>query len=411
MPCRKFSDDYLFGFVASLIEVEKLFGLNNQRESSMFRKSLFILLALLLTITMTSVMAQDDIPTVAIIKFGPLPPFELSQQGTLDQLAAYGYEDGENINILLYDSNVDVPTANTQIEDAIDQGADVIITITTPVTLAAINATSALAEPPVILFNTVTEPYAAGIAQAACLKPAHVWGSQALPDFGQILPLLFEVNPDIQTVGSIYSTSEPNAVASMALIEPLAEELGLELIVESVAETAEVGAAAESLADAGIEAFFIPTDSTVGNGLPAILAVAEEVGIPVFFADSAQVYSGVTVAAGLSYYQEGVDTGRVLIAYLNGEIDIATTGLSRQLGTRIAINLDSAAAQGVEIPQSLLDQASFVIEDGESTEAAPSLPDVTTEELQEMDQAFVEGLFCSPERIAEQEAALEAEGD
>jgi putative tryptophan/tyrosine transport system substrate-binding protein len=377
----------------------------------MSRKSLFILLAVLLTITTVSVAAQDDIPTIAIMKFGPLPPFELSQKGTLDELAAYGYEDGENINLLLYDANVDVPTANTQIEDAIDEGADVLITITTPVTLAAINATSDLAEPPIILFNTVTEPYASGIAQAPCLKPDYVWGSQALPDFEQILPLVFEVNPDIQTVGSIYSTSEPNAVASMALIVPLAEELGLELIVESVAETAEVGAAAESLADAGIEAFFIPTDSTVGNGLPAILSVAEEVGIPVYFADSAQVYSGVTVAAGLSYYQEGVDTARVLIAYLNGEIDIATTGISKQPGTRIAINLDSAAAQGIEIPQSLLDQAAFAIENGESTETEPSLPDVSMEELQEMDQAFVEGLFCSPERIEEQEAALEAEGD
>jgi putative ABC transport system substrate-binding protein len=377
----------------------------------MSRKSLFILLAVLLTITTVSVAAQDDIPTIAIMKFGPLPPFELSQKGTLDELAAYGYEDGENINLLLYDANVDVPTANTQIEDAIDEGADVLITITTPVTLAAINATSDLAEPPIILFNTVTEPYASGIAQAPCLKPDYVWGSQALPDFEQILPLVFEVNPDIQTVGSIYSTSEPNAVASMALIVPLAEELGLELIVESVAETAEVGAAAESLADAGIEAFFIPTDSTVGNGLPAILSVAEEVGIPVYFADSAQVYSGVTVAAGLSYYQEGVDTARVLIAYLNGEIDIAITGISKQPGTRIAINLDSAAAQGIEIPQSLLDQAAFAIENGESTETEPSLPDVSMEELQEMDQAFVEGLFCSPERIEEQEAALEAEGD
>jgi putative ABC transport system substrate-binding protein len=306
---------------------------------------------------------------------------------------------------------MDVPTANTQIEDAIDQGADVLITITTPVTLAAINATTDLADPPVILFNTVTEPYASGIAQAPCLKPDHVWGSQALPDFEQILPLLFEYDPDIHTVGSIYSTSEPNAVASMALIEPLAAELGLELIVESIAETAEVGAAAESLADAGVEAFFIPTDSTTGNGLPAILAVAEEVGIPVFFADSAQVYAGVTVAAGLSYYQEGVDTARVLIAYLNGEIDIATTGLSKQPGTRVAVNLDSAAAQGIEIPQSLLDQAAFVIENGESSETDPSLPDVSMEELQEMDQAFVEGLFCSAERIAEQEAALEEEGE
>ncbi len=376
----------------------------------MFRKSLFIFVAVLLVLMVVPVAAQDDIPTVAIIKFGPLPPFERSLQGTLDQLAAYGYVDGENINLLLYDSNIDVPTANTQIEDAIDQGADVIITITTPVTLAAINATSDLADPPIILFNTVTEPYASGIAQASCLKPDHVWGSQALPNFEAILPLVFEVNPDIQTLGAIYSTSEPNAVASMALIEPLAEELGLELIVRSVAETAETGEAAEALADEGVEAIFIPTDSTVGNGLPAILAVAEETGIPVFFADSAQAYSGVTVAAGLSYYQEGVDTARVLIAYLNGEIDIATTGLSKQPGTRTGINLDSAAAQGVEIPQTLLDMADFVIEDGVSTEDEPALPDVSFEELQELDQAFIEGLFCSPERIAEQEAAQSAGG-
>lgn len=377
----------------------------------MLRKSFFVLLAVLLVITTVTVTAQEDNPTVAIMKFGPLPPFELSQKGTLDELAAYGYVDGENINILLYDAGVDVPTANTQIEDAIDKGADVLITITTPVTLAAINATSDMADPPIILFNTVTEPYASGIAQAPCLKPDYVWGSQALPDFEQIMPLLFDVNPDIHTVGSIYSTSEPNAVASMALIEPLAEELGLELIVRSVAETAEVGEAAESLADAGVEAFFIPTDSTVGNGLAAILSVAEEAGIPVYFADSAQAYSGVTVAAGLSYYQEGVDTARVLIAYLNGDTDIATTGLSKQPGTRIGINLDSAAAEGVEIPQNVLDRADFVIENGESTEVEPSLPDVSLEELQAMDRAFVEGLFCSPERIAEQEATLEAESN
>lgn len=375
----------------------------------MVRKLLLVFLLVMVTIATGLIMAQDDIPTVAIVKFGPLPPFELSQKGTLDILDAYGYVDGENIRLLMYDANVDVPTANTQIEDAIDKGADAIITITTPVTLAALNITSGMEEPPVVLFNTVTEPYASGIAQAACLKPAHVWGTQALPDFEQIMPLMFEVNPDIHTVGVIYSTSEPNAVASMALIEPLGEELGLELIIQSVAETAEVGVAAEALAENGAEAFFIPTDSTVGNGLPAILAVAEEFGIPVYFADSSQVYAGVTVAAGVSYYQEGVDTGRVLIAYLNGEIDIATTGLSRQTGTRIALNLDSAAAQDVEIPQSLLDKAAFVIENGESNETPPILPDVSQEELMEMDSAFIEGLFCSPERIAEQEAALAAE--
>lgn len=344
---------------------------------------------------MEEAAGEGDVPVVAIIRLGPLPPFELSTQGTMDQLAAYGYVDGENIRILLYDAGMDVPTANTQIEDAIDEGADVLITITTPVTLAAINATQDMGDPPLVLFNTVTEPYASGIAEAPCEKPDYVWGSQALPDFEAIMPLVFDVNPDIETVGVVYSTSEPNAVASLAIMEPVAEDLGLTLVIEAVAETSEVGLAAESAASQGIEAFFIPTDSTVGNGLAAILGVAEDEGIPVFFADSAQTYSGVTVGAGLSYYQEGVDTARILIAHLNGEIDIASTAISKQPGTRIGVNLDTAAAEGVEIPQSLLDKADFVIENGESTEEAPSLPDVSIEELMELDQAFVAGLACS----------------
>lgn len=375
----------------------------------MSRKLLVFVVVALLTVMAGPLAAQEDVPTVAIIRLGPLPPFQYSQQGTLDVLAAYGYVDGENINLILGDAAMDVPTANLLIEDAIDQGADVIITITTPVSQAAVNATLEMEDPPIILFNTVTQPYAAGIAQASCLKPAHVWGSQALPDYATILPLVWELNPEIKTLGWIYSTTEPNGVASTAIVEPLAPEIGLSLVIKSVAETSEVGTAAEAAAGEGIDAFFIPTDSTVGNGLASILGVAEEEGIPVFFADSLQVFAGVTVGAGVSYYQEGVDTGRVLVAYLNGDLDIATTGISQQVGTLIGVNLDSAAMQDVEVPQSLLDMADFIIQDGENIGEVLSLPDVPLEELQEMDAAFIENLFCSEERIAEQQAALESE--
>lgn len=373
----------------------------------MFKKLLAVLLISLMVTAPVPLLAQDDIPTVAIIRLGPLPPFQYSQQGTLDVLAAYGYVDGENIKLILGDAGMDVPTANLLIEDAINSDVDVIITITTPVSQAAVNATLDMEDPPIILFNTVTQPYAAGIAQAPCIKPAHVWGSQALPDFATILPLVWELNPEIKNLGWIYSTSEPNAVASTEIVQPIAEELGLTLHITSVAESSEVGAAAEALAGEDIDAFFIPTDSTVGNALASILSVAEEEGIPVFFADSLQVFSGVTVGAGVSYYQEGVDTGRVLVAYLNGDIDIATTGLSKQSGTLIGVNLDTAAMQDVEVPQSLLDMANFVIEDGENTGEVLSLPDVSFEELQEQDAAFVENLFCSEERIAEQQAELD----
>ena len=370
---------------------------------------LLVFLALVgLIVALTPISAQDDIPTVALIRLGPLPPFQFSQQGTLDVLAANGYVDGENIKLILSDAAMDVPTANQLIEDAIDKGADVIITVTTPVTQAAVNITQDMDDPPIVLFNTVTQPYAAGIAQASCIKPAHVWGSQALPDFANILPLVWEVNPDIKRLGWIYSTTEPNGVASTEIASAIAPEVGLELVIQSVAETAEVSTAAEALAGEGIDAFFIPTDSTVGNGLAAIIAVAEEEGIPVFFADSLQVFNGATVGAGVSYYQEGVDTGRVLVGYLRGDVDIAKTGISRQVGTLIGVNLDTAAAAGVEIPQPFLDKANFVIKDGKNTGEVLALPDVSEEEMAKMDAAFIENLQCTDEMIAEQQAELDA---
>lgn len=373
----------------------------------MLRKLVLLMLLLLVAIP-ASTQDDDEIPTVAILRFGPLQPFELAEKGTLDLLEAYGYVDGENINLIFGDAEFDFPTANLIAEDAINQGADVIIAITTPVAQAVVNNTLDLEDPPIVLFNTVTSPYAAGIADTVCIKPDYVWGSQALAPYANIMPILFELNPDVQTVGYMYNNAEANSVASTEIVTAVAEDLGLTLEIEAITMTSEVGLAAESLADNGVEAFFIPTDSTVSDGLPALLAVAEDVGIPVVHADSGQVYNGATVGAGLNYYQEGIDTARVLIAYLNGEIDIATTGIAQQEGTRLAINLDSAAAQGVEIPESLLEQAEFVIENGESTEAPPELAESDMELRMEEDTAYVDALLCTEEDFEEQQAELDA---
>ena len=375
----------------------------------MFKK---LVLCLLLVVLAVPITAQDeDIPVVAILRFGPLQPFELSQKGTTDLLEAYGYVDGENIHLIFGDAEFDFPTANLLAENALDEGADVIIAITTPVAQAVVNNTLDLENPPIVLFNTVTSPYGAGIAQSACIKADNIWGSQALAPYANIMPILFELNPDIETVGYMYNNAEANSVVSTEIVEQVAEDLGLNLVIQTVTQTSEVGIAAEALVDNGAEAFFIPTDSTVSDGLPALLGVAEDVGIPVIHADSGQVYNGATVASGLNYYQEGVDTARILIAYLNGEIDIAETGIAQQQGTRLAINLDSANAQGVDIPQALLDQASFFIEDGESSEEAPELSEMSLEDRVAEDAAYVEALLCSAEDVEAQQAELDASAD
>lgn len=389
-------------------------------------KKLLLLIVLVAMLLVPATMADDhENPTVAILRFGPLRPFELSEKGTIDMLLEYGLvnEDeyamlaerqdieGENINVIWGDAEFDFPTANLLVEQALDQEVDVIIAITTPVAQAAANATIDMDMPPVVLFNTVTSPYAAGFADTSCIKPDHITGSQAFAPYESIVPLIMAQDPDVQVIGTIFNQAEANGVVSAEAIAQAGEDLGLTVELAPIAATADVGTAAEGLVSKGVQAFMIPTDSTVTDGLPTLLAVAEENGIPIFHADASQVYSGATVGAGLSYYQEGVDTARMLISYLNGDLDIAMAEISRQPGMAIAVNLDSASAQGVEISEELLAMVDFTIENEESSEVDPELPDMELEDRMAEDSAFLDNLMCTEDKIAEQQAELDASSE
>ena len=67
------------------------------------------------------------------------------------------------------------------------------------------------------------------------------------------------------------------------------------------------------------------------------------------------------------YYAQGDNVGQLLVAHLNGDIDIATTAISEQSGSAIGVNLDMAGRQDIEISQEIIEQADAVIASGEAT--------------------------------------------
>lgn len=394
----------------------------------------FLLLIAVLALGVSSALrAQDDeIPTIAILRFGPLATFGLSEKGTLDTLEAYGYinaeerarlnqrEDleGKNINIIWGDASFDFAYASLMVKEALDRGADALITITTPVTQIAIAATLDMEDPPAVIFNTVSNPFFAGIASATCIKPPHVTGSQALAPYEQIVEMTRMYKPEIQVVGTLFNSNEANGVFGAEAISAFGAAIGLEVIGAAVTTPAELATAAEGLVSKGVEAFILPSDSTVNAGLPSILIVATENGIPVIHSTANYVYRGVTIGAGFySYYMEGVNAARKLIAHLRGEIDIATVGINLQSGLTLAVNLDAVAAQDVKIPDEFLALTDFTVQDGISSdgvtpdlpEVNPFLEDMTLEERRASDLAFLAELYCTDEMIAEQQAQLETQ--
>ncbi|MYE26815.1 MAG: hypothetical protein F4X87_06300 [Chloroflexi bacterium] len=342
---------------------------------------------LLVSVFLTSLLfvfpasADDDKPTIAILRFGNALGEDISstESGVLDMLEAYEYIsaeeraelagraplEGENISIVWGDAAFEFANAAFAVDNALDQGADALVTLSTPMTQVAINATSDMDNPPAIIFAAVFNAAAAGIAESACEKPAHVAGAEASTPYEEVLPLLLIQDPDLQVIGTIFNPAEASSVAGAEAIVASGEGIGLTVEQASVTGLADLRAATQSLVNKGAAAILLPVDQTTLGGLPAILAVANEYGVPIFHANMQAFAVGATVTAGYNLlFEQGIRAGRILVGHLNGDIDIVNTAIHSHTSMGVGVNLDSAADLGVEISDELMDMAGRVIDDG-----------------------------------------------
>jgi ABC-type uncharacterized transport system substrate-binding protein len=295
--------------------------------------------------------------TIGMMVIAPIPALETVQESFIETLAEGGYIEGENLTIIRGNAEGDIATLNTIAQQFIDEGVDLIVTTSTPAAQAALNATQDMAEPIPIVFTTVTDPYTAGIATAPDEHPAWMTGSQMFPPLEETFDTMQEINPDVTTLGFLYNPAEANSVAQKDVVEQIANERGITLEIATVSNSSEIRTAAESLAGLGVDMFYFTQDSTVASGAEAVVQVANDNGIPIITNDIPTVAKGGSVAVGASLQEDGRQAGEMAVAFLNGEIDLATTDIQRVGVFDYFINRAGANAQGIELPASLTDRA------------------------------------------------------
>ncbi len=428
----------------------------------MFKKGLlaFMLLSLLIPLA----AAQDDSkPTIGIFRFGTITGLTLTEHGILNALELYGfisaeeraqldeYQDleGEKVDIIWGDANFDISSINLILEDMLDRGIDVLVTISTPVTQAAVNVTLDMDDPPAVLFTAVYSPYKSGIADSSCIKPDHVTGVETRTPYENIVSLLLLQNPDMKKIGIIYSSLETSGVFGAEEVTEIAEALGLTIESAAVTSIPDIPLAADGLITKGIEALLIPMDTMTTRGLPLLVDTAVTNDIPIFHSTLGGVYSGATVSAGSTlYYLRGVNLGYILAAHLNDELDIAAAGIKAADFMYVGINMNLARAQNIEVSEALMAEADIVLEEGGGFRVAalsrmggqsaitiaeefrvlvnilgssgqlPISPEISAflDMLPPYDymaggEVFLESILCTPEQIAAEQAELDAQGE
>ena len=259
-----------------------------------------------------------------------LDEIRLAIEAELDAQAA---ENGIEITYDEFNGQND-PTILAQIgSQIVDGGYDAVIPIAT---LAAQTMVTAVEDQPIpVVYAAISDPETAGLTGID-----YVTGTSDALDSNFILDMMFAQNPDIQTVGLLYSTSEDNSATPIAEAKAYLDEKGISYVEKTGNTTDEIQAAVSALVGQ-VDAIFTPTDNVVMAAELSIYETLIEAGIPHYTGADSFVRNGAFTTCGVNYTELGAYTADMAV-------DVLLTGEVPEYhvmeGGIITVNTETAAA-------------------------------------------------------------------
>ncbi|MDO4522665.1 MAG: ABC transporter substrate-binding protein [Eubacteriales bacterium] len=311
-----------------------------------------IAVSVIAAMTATAMMAGSAMAEeykVGIIKFvddASLDQIENSIKAQLDAIS----EEGEDT--FIYDGYVmngqaDATVIGQAAQQLIADGVDVIIPIATPAAQIVQSITADQTEPTPVVFSAVSDPVGAALVDSMEEPGANITGTSDALNTNAVLDLMFAANPDIKSVGLLYSQSEDSSKQPIADAKAYLEEKGVEYVEKTGTNNTEVMQAAEALASSGVEAIFTPTDNTIMTAELAIYETLIDAGIPHYTGADSFALNGAFCGYGVDYTIVGKETANTAVEILQGA-DPAKTPVKTFDNGIATINTETAEAIGID---------------------------------------------------------------
>lgn len=317
------------------------------------------ILVLLLALLLLQCGPQEELPalyTIGVLQLNDAPTLNAARDGFLEVLQENGLVDGESVHLLIRNGHGELFEVQKIAEALISQHVDLIMAFSTPSLQAALHATRDIP----IVFCSVANPYLAGAGATADDHLNNVTGVSSEGPIEQSLALLKEVLPQTKRIGTLWTPSELNSNYYLERTRSEAAELDMEVIAVPIANASEVLLSAQFLINKKIDAIFQISDNTINNAFEALGQVASENGIPLFGGFLYSTELGAAAAQGWDFFDMGRKAGQIVLRIKNGENpgQISFQYMEKVL---LHINLEVAARQGIDFPESVLQRADKIL--------------------------------------------------
>jgi ABC-type uncharacterized transport system substrate-binding protein len=279
----------------------------------------------------------------------------------VESLQASGWTVGKNISIETRWARGDTERIKKAAKELIDLAPEVILSNTTPVTVALHQATRTIP----IVFAIVSDPVGAGLVQDLSRPSGNITGFINVEDSmgGKWLELLNEIATHVRRAAIMFNpdTAPGNGSYFSASFAQAARRLGIEPINASVRSDTDAERAITMLGGDGTGGLVVSADSFMVVHRATIISLAAQNKVPAIFFTPAFPKDGGLVAYGADsrdvFRRAGPYVDRILRGARPSELPI-------QVPTKfeLVINLKTAKALSLTIPAAVLALADEVIE-------------------------------------------------
>ena len=244
--------------------------------------------------------------------------------------------------------------------DLVGRKVDLIFTDAgTPPTLAAKNATSTIP----IVFVDVGDPVGIGLVASLARPGGNVTGftnisTELMP---KLFELLTELAPQTKVIALLVNSNNANAEGIIRNTQEAARAKRVELHVLKGGTEAEIDMAFTSLDQLQAGGLVIDPDGFLTSRREQIVALASRHAVPTVYANRQAVAAGGLISYGIDEgavrRQAGIYAGRILKGAKPADLPV-----QQPTTFKLAVNLRTARALGLTVPQLLLAIADEVIE-------------------------------------------------
>jgi putative ABC transport system substrate-binding protein len=310
-------------------------------------------------------------PVVARAQQAAMPVIGFVNGGGADDVAGYaiafrkglsetGYVQGQNVTVEYHWLEGQYDRVPALIADLVRRNVDVIATPgMQPAAIAAKAATAAIP----IVFGVGDDPVKLGLVSSLA-RPA---GNATDINFfsrelaAKRLSFLRELVPKAGRIGVLINPTAGADNTNLEEVQQVASAIGLQIQVLNASTIREIDAAFRALARERADALLVAPDGFFANRRVQLANLAARDRIPAAYVDRTAVAAGGLMSYGTDvadmFRQVGVYTGRILKGAKPADLPVL-----QPTKFELVINLKTAKALGLTIPETLLATADEVIQ-------------------------------------------------